>query len=333
MEIRFTDNMLSNIGDSGFIIRNRIPKALQISVGFFFASLLIYFGYSNGNKVIFISSLFIVMSLLCLVTIVFAEKLRTLVLASEFQSALLSSGIRLGTRFCLIVKNDGNIVYMDPGFYQTFPDLKNSNIRTIDDLLNGAEIPDTLKEDVKAVLEQKRSERILLPFKKSDGSIINIMTTIDILPRPKFYFVIRGRDYIEKRDNKPEEQIAKEPVSYHTQNSFSNNLDLVELVRPLYTNNEQIIIANKSGAVVFISPSIEKWLGYEIGEIIQSEIRINQLFNKYIGNNLIKKSQGDFIGEVILERKDRSLMPLEVNQTAINQDGEIIGISAVINLG
>ena len=333
MVIRFADNMISNIGDSGFIVRNRIPRVTQIAIAFLAIFLLIYLSYLSGNRLIFSATLFVLVATICVTTIVFAEKLRALVLASEFQNALLSSGIRLGTRFCIIVKNDGNIVYMDPGFYQTFPELQNSDIRTIEAILANTEVPEDLREDVKAVLDQKRSEQILLPFKKADGGIMNIVTTIDMLPRPKFYFVIRGRDYIEKRDNKAEEQTDQpQPVDLPPQNVAENNLDIIELARPLYDNTETVIIANKAGEVIFISPNFEQWLGYDKGEIIISSIKISQIFNQYIGNNMGKKSLGDFNGEVISQKKDRSLMPVEIKQTAINKDGEIIGISAAINL-
>ena len=73
-------------------------------------------------------------------TIYFSARLRDLVLATEFQNAMLASAAQLSTRFCLITKRDGSIVYVDPGFQKLFPHFMQSNDRNIDGLLGGAGI-------------------------------------------------------------------------------------------------------------------------------------------------------------------------------------------------
>ncbi len=43
MVVRFTDNVIQNIEGTGFIVRDRVPRAVQIVITFFIAFLVIYF--------------------------------------------------------------------------------------------------------------------------------------------------------------------------------------------------------------------------------------------------------------------------------------------------
>ncbi len=87
------------------------------------------------------------------------------------------------------------------GFQKFFTSFVDSGSRTLKSLLaftetaggNGA-------TGFSAILRQNKSDHLMLylPGRKN-GQPVNIMTSIDVIPRPKGYFIVRGRDYVEKR--------------------------------------------------------------------------------------------------------------------------------------
>src|SRR5262249_34706161 len=173
-----------------------------------------------------------------------------------------------------------------------------------------------------AVLRQNKSDHVILTFAGKSGQPITIVTTIDVIPRPKGYFIIRGRDYVEKRNQEK---------TVGANDDDKTTLTLLE--QSLYHFSGGILIANSNGRVVHVNGEFERWLGYDTGEVVKSRLRIGQIFNQYAGHDPGVLFLNDFEGEVIMQRKDRIMMAMKVHQKVIASDNQSIGVSAFVELG
>jgi len=323
MTTRFTDNLLNNIEGNDFIVRRHGPAVIQLFLIFAIAFVAIYctaFIMNDlGNKTLFFFTLALTIGSLGWFTILFATRNRDLVLATEFQNAILASATQLGTRFCLITKNDGSIVYIDPAFQKLFPHFMHSDSHTISRLFYNADIPKELSQKIYAALENNQNIRLLLPFKDASDNPMPMMVTVDVLPRPKGYFLFRGRDFIENRSTSQAETAAKDQVS------------ALLLAQALYALPEGVIVANHTGIVTYVNHALEEWLGYSAGEIVNGALGLQDLFCQYPGKAKGEMVAKNFDGEVSLQRKNRTLVNMQVRQALLSENGEILGISAIVS--
>jgi two-component system cell cycle sensor histidine kinase/response regulator CckA len=316
MVTRFSDDLLNNTDGSDFIVRRRIPLAMQIMLVFLVAFVAIYVSASfmggTGSKALFFLTLTLSIGTLTGLAIYFSARLRDLVMATEFQNAMLASAARLSTRFCLIVKRDGSIVYIDPGFQKLFPHFMNSNDRNIEGLLAGAGIPRDMVQKIFLMLQQGENDRTLLSFRQDGGAMLQIMLSIDALPRPKGYFLLRGRDYIEKRTAEPGAPAAET-------SPLASALNLLP---------EGILVADGNSALTYVNRTLEEWLGFEPGEIFSRPYKVGHIFYQYGGRDAGRLVTDTFEGDIVLQRKDSSLITMHIRQASL---GKSAGISAAIS--
>lgn len=325
MTIRFSDNLISEIETSDFIVRNRIPRSAQIAIIFLAAFDIICFAaYILNDSSITAAFLIILMlsiGMLGFITFYFINRFRKLILATEFQTAMLASAAQLGTRFCFIVNSEGMIFYVDPGFQKFFTNFIDSGSRTLKSLLAFAEVPAEPGNKLFTAIKQGKSDHLMLTFPGKDGQQVNVMTTIDVLPRPRGYSIIRGRDYVEKRSQEKTVGIADD-----------DKTTIALLDQSLYHLAGGILIANSNGRIVHVNGEFEKWLSYEPGEVVKSPIRIGQIFSQYAGHDPGVLFLNDFEGEVIIQRKDRTMISMKVQQKLLSSGNQAIGVSAFIDL-
>jgi two-component system cell cycle sensor histidine kinase/response regulator CckA len=316
MATRFSDDLSNNTDGSDFIVRRRIPLALQIMLVFLIAFIAIYVSASITNntdsKALFFFTLTLSIGTLTGLAVYFSARLRDLVMATEYQNAMLASAARLSTRFCLITKRDGSIVYIDPGFQKLFPHFMRSNDRNIETLLKGAGIQRDMVQKIFLMLQQGANDRALLAFKEDNGAPLNIMLSVDALPRPKGYFLLRGRDYVEKRT---------------TESSPAQPEGTAPLASALNLLPDGLLVADGNGALTYVNRTLEEWLGFDTNEIFARPYKVGHVFYQYGGRDAGRLVIDDFEGDIVLQRKDSSLITMHIRQAAL---GKSAGISAVI---
>ncbi len=303
MEIRFTDDIDENTDGSDFIVRKRRPFAMQILMVFIMVCISIYLAavFMDGadGGMLFSAVLVFTIGMLGWFTIYLTQRNRDLVMATEFQNAMLASAAQLSTRFCVITKRDGTIVYIDPGFQKTFPHFIQTGSHTIDGLLMSAEVPDDIYKQISKTLEKQAPLNITIPFKSPTGKPMPMVVSIDLLPRPRGYFLFRGRDYVEKRHAAEGTMALAEPPQ---QTSL-----FTAAMRSL---PGAAVLFNANYEVVYASPVFEELLGFGKGELQAAQLRYEHLCYQYEGHPAAKIVGGDFDGAITLHRKDRSLIAL-----------------------
>lgn len=321
MAFRFSDNILNNIEGSDFVVRKRVPRSMLLIIVFLSAFDFICFSaYLTGDTTVnsgFIFVLIISIGVLAGATFFFLNRFRKLILVTEFQTAMLASAAQIGTRFCFIVNTGGTIFYVDPGFQKVFSGFLANGCLTFMELLDFTQVPEEQKQRIFTSLQQKKSDNIILSFNGSDGEAVTTVTTIDVIQRPSGYFIIRGRDYVEKRTEVK---------------SGDDNLAVI-LEKAICNMPGLVIIADNHGRIVSISNEFEQVLGYEPGEIVGAKMQVNQVLSKYNGPAASVALLENYTGTVMVRKKDHTMLAAGVNQALLVENNKAVGISAVINIG
>lgn len=132
-----------------------------------------------------------------LVLLVFAmqtEKNKILMERSEFLNALFSSVVSKGNKFVVIVaKQTQEIVYLNHGFQDLFPEFVKSEKRTISKLFTTYAISAASKKTITETIKKGASKTVAIEVsagaKKKKQSL---KLTIDSIDRPSGFCIIRG---------------------------------------------------------------------------------------------------------------------------------------------
>ncbi len=323
MSIRFSDNILNNLEGSGFVVRNRVPRILKTFMIFLVVfDIICLSAYTVEDATI--SGVFLavlVASVAAFGSIIwfFMVKFRNLLMATEFQAALLASATQIGTRFCFITNAEGTIFYVDTGFQKIFVNFLNNGSYTLHDLFAFTDISDEAKNQIFQALKQNKSDHMVLSFHDSNGDKLTMMVAVDVITRPRGYFIIRGRDYVEKRAEDTEPKNGDKHVITLLQ----------EAVRTVEGGQ---IVADSNGKIVAVSKDFEQWLGYNAGEILQSRMLLGHIFHQYVKHDTGILLLSDFNGQVIIKQKNRATVTTNIQQKLLVEGGRTYGISAAVDL-
>lgn len=132
----------------------------------------------------------VIFAMLASMSVMFVNRNRDLIMATEFQNLLFASSARIDTEFCLIVKVGGIVVYADPHFNDYFPfESAGSTIDEFQRLLESGGVRDDQRQ---AVLDAvTRGDPITVPFSlRGSGRVLSLH--VRPISRPKGYIIIRG---------------------------------------------------------------------------------------------------------------------------------------------
>ena len=324
---RITDPNIRDASKRDFVQRKRVPKIWQLVAIFFIFYTTIIFATETmaqiDSRSVYYTILAIIVGGLTWFTVFFEQRSRDLVLATEFQNALFASATGLNTKFCLITKKDGTIVYFDPGFQRMFPDFLKMEQRAIDLLL---EIGGATREDsqkVLSALDKGVFDKVIFSLKTSEGVRAKIILTIDPLPRPSGFFLFRAREYVEQRAAPAARQEALP----------SGEVSPTLTAAMLHNLNDGIYATDAEGNIQFANKVLEDWLGYDQNEILSRQLSIQDVIyqmEEKMGNRIQLSS---YSGEVQLQKKNGSLIRCWLDQEVLlSPSGQTLGCTAVIKL-
>ena len=317
MVIRFTDNVLENIEGTDFVVRRRVPRAAQIIIAFCIGFILIFLSYSSTEewklRPLFTTTLTLVISTLGIGACFAILSARKLSMSAEFQNAMFASAARIGSRFCLVAHKNGTIAYIDQGFQTFFPHFSAGDSRTINSLLVYANIPEGLAHKIVSIMQKNTSDSVILEIKDEDGKGMELFVTIDPITRPKGYFIIRGRNFIKKREE-DEEAIRERKMMYNNYNILFN---------ALHGFPGALAVAGKRNEIILVSHEMEHILGYRTGEMVKSAMVLEDIFATYPGRD----SMADYEGNAVLTRSNNTEYAVKLKQKVLlGEAGRKIGV-------
>ncbi len=327
MSVRYSDMGLDAIGARDFVARSRTPTIAQVSLIVLSAFLIgVSVTVSIHNIPALITTLFALFAILGWYVIIQLMRSRDMLLVTEFQNALFASAMGLHNKFCLIIKRDGSIVYIDRSFQDLFPDFIKYSTRSVDTLLKQGRVGREDAERISSAIDKGTYEKVIFDITDAQGLLHHIILSVEPIMRPSGFTMLRGREFVEDRST--HELIAANTGSagLFNKSSFTLFSHVMESLKM------GVYISSPSGNLVYCNPLLEEWLGYNEGEITARNLNINNLI-PVKRNVLMSEEPADFEGTVHIEKKVGGYLKAFLNQRVIFSDaGQMMGCTAVVHL-
>ena len=322
MNARYTDADMTQNGAMDFVIRKRHPS-IAYMLAIFTALIIIAFSIvlMLSDKTLLL--LFLIITTLCAAWYVVFQLQRNhdLLLATEFQNALFSSALGLNNKFCMIMKRDGNIVYLDRSFQNMFPDFLKQSRRTLDTLLEIGSVSREESDKVYAAIGRGVFEKVIFSIKGSGNEMHKIVMSVEPILRPSGFVLLRGREFVEAR-SRTEAQESDSPINKSNITLFSHIMDSMDM---------GIYMTGPDGIFVYVNHVLEEWLGFKEGEVSSTNLALNDVIH-HNNKNTGRIIPDNFEGELTLQKKNGAFMKVFVNQKTIkDESGKLLGCTAVVH--
>jgi two-component system cell cycle sensor histidine kinase/response regulator CckA len=321
MTIRTTDQGLNVIGARDFVARQRTPTFSQICFIMFSAFLV---GASivmtlHNDKVLLVT-LFALLAIMGCYVIFHLMRVRDMLLATEFQNALFASAMGLHNKFCLIIKQDGTIIYLDRSFQTLFPNFGKQSSRTVDSLLKQGKVDAVDQERIMHAIDKNTYERVKFDITDAQGLVHRVILSVEPIVFPAGFTMLRGREFVEERQSM--HASASGPVlSRSSVTLFSHIMESMKV---------GVYLTSPNGAIIYCNPLLESWLAYSEGEVVARNLNIDRLI-PLSRNPAMSMEPTDIDAVMSLERKVGGYMKAHVNQKIIyNDTGNIMGCTAFV---
>lgn len=324
MSVRLIDSPEFIKASRDFVIRKHLMPSWVLTLTLcscllMLALVSVFFG-SSPDKITF--SFAGILLVLFFISHYVDSRYKNLLNAIEFQNALFAGAARLATEFCLIVRHDGKIVYIDPEYDHKVFRLRNNNMRSIKTLLDAGEVPAESQEKLLAALNSGVTEKIPFKLPKTNRAARPLTLTLDPidipntpidtgnftlsvrpLTRPSGYSLMRVQ----------QEEFKKEYEEY-----------LEDFIVGFYT-------IKNSGEFSYINSNLEQTLGYEKGDLISEKISISDLvFDQDIAKHL-RSAKKDWQEIIVMRSRNNTPIYCFINQSPLRSaNGKIVGKHGII---
>jgi PAS domain S-box-containing protein len=308
-----------------FVTRERYPTVTQLALLFVVTLITsIALSFTMGDPTLLATILTLLFCGFGWYIILQIQRTRDLVLATEFQNALFTSALGSNNKFCAIIKNTGAITYMDRAFHDLFDDFVKLPYRHIDAFLKYAEVQQEECDKIYAAVEHNVNDSVVFTIRTSDNKSHKIVLHIEPITRPSGYILLRARDFVEQRS----------AVVNDTQGAVSPSKlpgSVLQLFSGIVENDKSAFIADPNGMLIYASPTLENQLGYSEQEMLSRNFSIQDFV--YVGGSKPDTlTLEDYEGEIILQKKDGSLIKCTISQNLVkDRQGRLLGCTAIMN--
>jgi len=315
MPIRYSDFIKRSDKINDFVSRNYNPSLVKLLV-YFFATLAA--GITITALVLpplyFIISMTLVMAGLGSWVIISVQQLRDLLVSTEYQNAMFASALGYNSRFCIIIKREGTIVYMDGGLHKMFPDILKERQLSLSNLLKMARVPLGEREKVLDLVQHGTPDKILLDMRSADNRAHSVVLSVQPILRPSGFLLIRGRDYVEERGGGSEPKPVQAPVS----NPLLSKSSISMFAHIMDRMGMGLYMIDMGGNMLYANPVLEKWLAFAQGDIIDGNFTLRDVVHGVSVEAAL--NPGDFEGENLLLKKQGGIIKAYINQKIIYGD-------------
>jgi len=192
--IRAVDRLAQmNVDTSGFVVHKHTPASelsnlfMGIAVAILMVVGVLYYDSLQGFYICTSAGLLIMYVSFKL------DRIQKMQVSTEFVNAIFSSAIGKDCRFCLAVRDDGEIIYVNRDFHSLFPEFLAQPILNLKKLgsMTGVNTRDQKKIDEALLQQAKRG--ITVDIRLSGNPVPESMSfLIEPLDIPKGYALIRG---------------------------------------------------------------------------------------------------------------------------------------------
>lgn len=325
--MRFSDEDFTTPALMEFIPRERGRQIWRVIFAFaIVTTLVLIFSLtpaSLGGTGIAAMLSVVAIGMLCFYVVLRKQQSLDLVMMTEFQNMLFAQAAALGSNFCMFVKRDGTIEYANEGVKELFPAYSHGEAHSLENLLQQAKVNKTDSERLMGAIISSQRDRLIFPIITADNKVHEYILTVEPLPRPAGYVVVRGREYRDHRAG----SILMPEVLRSTSPEKVDHL-LTHSGIPHY-------IVNEYGRFEYVNPVFEHALGYAPGEVLDSKLSLYHVIYQLKGQPVTEDLKlTDMLDHATLQKKSGDLVPAAIKQTVIRDEAnKATGATGSIILG
>ncbi len=326
---RFIDDLEFLKDSKDFSRRNDGVPLWYIAVAFVMAFMLVVSSFTlTGLQNIYLTIFIIAtcFATLLLVVLYYMQKERKIVAVVELQNAIFSGAAQMVTELCIILRQDGRVVYISPEYKRKIlkeNDEKNINLSS---LVKAGAISKIDKEKLEASLLEGKTTQVT--FYIPDGIDEKNMSAFSLHPIGVY----------PKNDRVKGLRLATQPIArpsgYFLLEAPKENKKLIE------ENRKYSVLKNfpigfyslkKNHDFKEIGGNLEVILGYQSGEIQALSLSFKELFYDYgVLSNLLKKKD-DWQVILMLRSKENMLVPaLVCHRVVKSKQGTVLRSYGVV---
>lgn len=313
--------MPSSIPD--FAIRRRNPAVVTLFFVLFGVMVLcLALSMIVQERTTLMLILFIIISSAAWYATLAVQRSYDLLMATEFQNALFSSAIGVNHKFCLIIKQDGIITYLDRAFQDMFPNFLRQSQRTVDVWLDHGKVAREDREEIFATIERGGFGKVIFVVRTAGDEYHKIVMSVEPILRPHGFILLRGREFVEKRVN------DGTPSGF--QKFDQMNKTVVSLFSQVVgTMKMGIYMTDPMGNLIYANPVLEQWLGFNEGEIVSGALALKDIISN--DGSLRLSDLEDAEATVLMQKKHGGMLKTSLSQRVIRDEaGRVTGSSALV---
>lgn len=134
----------------------------------------------------------VAISILCFYIVFLKQQNLDLVTQTEFQNLLFSQAAAIGSIFCVFVKRDGEIVYVNRGLSHLLGDGTQRNFSHLASLLEELALPKPTNEAIQDAVFTLDCVSLPIAISRHSGEAVSLTLEIAPLARPSGYVVLKG---------------------------------------------------------------------------------------------------------------------------------------------
>lgn len=323
MPLRYSDFYKKSDKTADFVSRKHNPSILML-IGMFFVVLAVGIGITSLLLSPFhmVVLLTMVMGGLGAFVIFEIQRLRDMVVAAEYQNAMFSSALGYNSKFCLIIKREGPIIYMNGGLHKMFPDMGKERQMTVSNLLKLAKVGTTERERILDVVQRGQADRVTFDLRSANNKMHQIVLSVEPISRPAGFLLLRGREYVENRE-------AAKGSSAPMVNPLLSKSSIAMFANIMDRMGMGLYMIDMGGNILYANPVLEQWLAFGDGEITAGNFTMRDVVHGVTMEDAL--NPGDFEGENSLLKKQGGIIKAYINQKIIYGDNnKPLGCVAII---
>jgi PAS domain S-box-containing protein len=325
--MRFSDEDFTTPSLMEFIPRERGNQIWRVIFAFaIVGALVIAFsltaGKIGGAGIASMLSI-VTIAILCAYIVISKQQALDLVMMTEFQNMLFAQAAALGSNFCMFVKRDGTIEYANEGLKNIFPNYSYGEVHGLERLLQQANVNKTDSDRLMGAIISTQRARLIFPIITKENTVHEYILTVEPLPRPAGYMVVRGREY---RDHRAGSVVMPEVLRSTSPEKVDHLLTHSGV--PHY-------VVNEYGRFEYVNPVFELALGYAPGEVLDSKLSLYHVIYQLKGQPVTEDFKlNDMLDNTTLQKKAGALVPAAIKQAVIrDENNKVIGATGSIILG
>lgn len=323
--MRYIESDRDNPSQLDFVPRERRQQIFRTVMAFAVTIALIFIlsfapNIAGGRAIAGLVSVAVIMGL-CFYVVYTKQQSLDLVMSTEYQNMLFAQAAALGSSFCIFVKRDGTIVYANDGLRELFPHTRYSDSQALEALFEESGVSKNDRERLMASIYSGMAERIVLPIRHATTrQTQDYIITTEPLLRPGGFMVVRGREY---RDSRSGTQLLPDVL----RTTSADRLDHLLARTPVAH-----FVTDAFGRIEFVTPALEKLLGYNGGEVHDSRLYIHHLLYQIEGQPVSEDyTLSDYHGDALFQKKQGNLVNAVYHLSVVRDDaGKTVGATGSI---